>query len=647
MNQQNKSHVIISTLQYSLNEIQYRKYDESFLVVKESARSVYSFYRQNCAIYNHKESMAPYIITECPRNAKSKIPVMVFIHGESYDWNSGNPYDGSVISSAGNIIVITINFRLGIFGFLPAVEGSSRGNYGIMDQVAALHWIQENIAEFGGDPKNVTIFGHGHGAACVNLLMLTPLTRGLFQRAIMQSGSALSPWAIARNSLVYTRQIAKSLKCPTEDSAVLVECLRQRPVQDILAVPLSVPDHLTAFGPTIDGVVVPGEPADVMEKNTEFFGQYDLMFGMTRIESYNQFSSQEDKMGIDTLRRDRLLRTLVRNLFTYHLQEIFLTVVNEYTDWSKPDQHPIIILDSTTDAMSDALVIAPLVRTGNFHSRVRYPRKPKTYQYVFTHQTEEAEYSQRMGTVHGEDLPYIFGAPLVNSLSHFPKNFTKAESSLSETVILFWTNFAKTGDPNEPQLETESSSNEKPKAKAEKLWWPEYNDTHQKYISIGSKPRVRDHYHAHRLSFWLNLIPTLHRAAASETTTNHHLLEDHDNPYTYDGIVRNRNPGENIALTTPSTTSSTPSTTSKDSGINTSAYATLIILEERPTVAPKSMNISGSLAMIFQQGAYSTALTVTIGIGCSLLILNIIIFAGVYLNRERTIQHHMDYKERS
>ncbi|PRD36346.1 UNVERIFIED_CONTAM: Neuroligin-2 [Trichonephila clavipes] len=63
-------------------------------------------------------------------------------------------------------------------GFLPAVEGSSRGNYGIMDQVAALHWIQENIAEFGGDPKNVTIFGHGHGAACVNLLMLTPLTRG-------------------------------------------------------------------------------------------------------------------------------------------------------------------------------------------------------------------------------------------------------------------------------------------------------------------------------------------------------------------------------------------------------------------------------------------------------------------------------------
>lgn len=171
----------------------------------------------------------------------------------------------------------------------------------------------------------------------------------------MQSGSALSPWAIARNSLVYTRQIAQALKCPTEESAVLVECLRQRPVEDILNVPLSVPDHLSAFGPTIDGVVVPGEPQDRMERHTDFFGQYDLLFGMARIESYDQFSGQEDRLGIDVARRDRLLRTLVRNLFTYHLQEIFLTVVNEYTDWSKPDQHSINVLDSTVDAMSDAL----------------------------------------------------------------------------------------------------------------------------------------------------------------------------------------------------------------------------------------------------------------------------------------------------
>ncbi|KFM62862.1 Neuroligin-4, X-linked, partial [Stegodyphus mimosarum] len=463
----------------------------------------------------------------------------------------------------------------------------------------------------------------------------------------MQSGSALSPWAIARNSLAYTRQIAKSLKCPTEDNAVLVECLRQRSVQDILAVPLSVPDHLSAFGPTIDGVVVPGEPADIMEKHTDFFGQYDLMFGMTRVESYDQYSSEEDRAGIDVQRRDRLLRTLVRNLFSYHLQEIFLTVVNEYTDWSKPDQHPINVLDSTTDAMSDALVVAPLVRVGNLHSRIQYPKRPKTYEYVFHYQTEDALYSQRMGCVHGEELSYVFGAPMVSFLSYFPKNFSKTESVLSENVINFWTNFAKYGDPN-GHHHGNQENNEKGKGKIEKLSWPEYNETHQKYINFaGVKPKVKDHYHAHRLSFWLNLIPTLHRAAASESTANHHLLDDHDNPLTYDGIVRSKSPGDTMVMTTPSTTSPSPSTTPRGSGINTSAYATLIILEERPTVAAKSMNITDSLAMIFQQGAYSTALTVTIGIGCSLLLLNIIIFAGVYLNRDRTVHHHVDYKERS
>ncbi|GFS94952.1 neuroligin-2 [Nephila pilipes] len=113
-----------------------------------------------------------------------KLPVLVFIHGESYDWNAGNPYDGSILSSLGNVVVVTINYRLGILGFLPATEGSARGNYGLMDQVAALHWVQENIAEFGGDQKNVTIVGQGYGAAFVNLLMISPMARGGFMTKV-------------------------------------------------------------------------------------------------------------------------------------------------------------------------------------------------------------------------------------------------------------------------------------------------------------------------------------------------------------------------------------------------------------------------------------------------------------------------------
>ncbi|XP_023230529.1 neuroligin-4, X-linked-like [Centruroides sculpturatus] len=108
----------------------------------------------------------------------NKLPVMVYIHGESYEWNSGNPYDGSVLASYGLVVVVTINYRLGVLGFLPSLDNSARGNYGLMDQVAALHWIQENIGGFGGDPRNVTVFGHDYGAACTNFLMISPMARG-------------------------------------------------------------------------------------------------------------------------------------------------------------------------------------------------------------------------------------------------------------------------------------------------------------------------------------------------------------------------------------------------------------------------------------------------------------------------------------
>lgn len=578
------------------------------------------------------------------RGDQSKLPVMVYIHGESYSWNSGNAYDGSVLASFGNVVVVTINFRLGLLGFLPALDESSRGNYGVMDQVAALHWIQENIPEFGGDSKNVTVFGHDHGAALVNILMLSPLARGLFQRAILQSGSALSPWAIARDALTYTKQVASHLKCPTKDNAALVACLGKRPVQEILSAPLRVPDHLTAFGPTIDGVVIPGEPSYLMEKQSELFSQYDLLLGVSRIEYYFKFSSQEDRIGIEVPRRDRLLRTLVRNLFTYHLQEIFLTVVNEYTDWSKPDQHPINVLDSTADAMGDALVVAPLIRTANYHSKMQQKTQRRTFLYVFMYQTEESFFTQRLGCIHGEDIPYVFGAPLVHTLSHFHRNFTRPEASLSEAVMAYWTNFVKFGDPNTASEDEGKMITERGRGRFEKISWPVYDSVHQRYIAVAMKPRLRDHYHAHRLSFWLNLIPTLHRSAAAETTARHHELEDHDNPLTYDGIFRLRPLHDPNPIIFSSTTPFMSTTEQADNQITVTSDFPSTTSDDGLLLATTTNN-TDTLAMIMQQGAYSTALTVTIAIGCSLLILNILIFAAVYYQRDKHRAECMQKRE--
>ncbi|KAG8194056.1 hypothetical protein JTE90_003005 [Oedothorax gibbosus] len=573
-----------------------------------------------------------------------KVPVMVYIHGESYEWNSGNPYDGRVLASYGNVVVVTINFRLGILGFLPAVDRSARGNYGLMDQVAALHWVQENIGEFGGDTNNVTIFGQGQGAACANLLMLSPMARGLFHRAILQSGSALSPWAIARDAIAHTLHVATVLDCPAQHNTALVECLRKRNLSDIMNVNIDVPDHLSAFGPTVDGIVLRRDPAEAMasgDSDGVFFTQYDLMFGTTRVENYFQFAAKEEKFGIDNERRDRLLRTMVRNLFTYHLQEIFLTIVNEYMDWSRPFLHPTDILDGTADAMGDALVVAPIIRVGAFHSgnAREFPfssassREKNTFFYVFGYQTEVGDFSSRLGAVNGDDLAYVFGAPLMTSLSHFSTNYTKGEATLSEVMMTQWTNFAKFGDPNVSPDEGENQS-ENLKGRYEKTVWPAYEPVHQKYLSISMKPRVRDHYHAHRLSYWLNLIPRLHSSGDVNVSVQHHRLQDHDNPYSYDGTVRHVPGTLGPFPPTPVTSDLEQHSVEQKNGTGSDVNISHS-LDGRETELVSRMGGGNETVQSSRPRFYTTALIVTIAVGCTLLVLNIVIFACIYYQKER------------
>nr|CAI5845122.1 unnamed protein product [Callosobruchus analis] len=168
---------------------------------------------------------------------------------------------------------------------------------------------------------------------------------------------------------------------------------------------------------------------------------YDLLFGVVTSEALWRFSNNDITAGFEGERRDKIIRTYVRNAYTYHLSEIFFTVVNEYTDWERTVQHPINTRDAVVAALSDAQFVAPLVQTGDLLSQ----NGPKTFFYVFDYQTKEGDYPQRMGTVHGEELPYIFGAPLVDGFSHFPKNYTRAELALSESFIIYVANFARTG----------------------------------------------------------------------------------------------------------------------------------------------------------------------------------------------------------
>ncbi|XP_060876698.1 neuroligin-4, X-linked-like [Metopolophium dirhodum] len=651
-------------------------------------------------------------------------PVLVFIHGESYEWNSGNPYDGTVLASYGGLVVVTINYRLGILGFLNLNSNQhlkSPSNYGLMDQIAALHWIQENIAVFGGDPSNVTLMGHGTGAACVGFLMASSAVPDvLFHRAILLSGSPLSPLSLVRDPVYYGHQVAKLVNCsPDLQHLHLLNCLRDTPLDQLLNAQLHVPEFTTAFGPSVDGVIIdvgtaaessrlgaqsngqdigPGRPPEdpkelvlangfgpailanpsARQRLLSRLSRFDLMLGVVRAESFFAFTGDDVQYGIEADRRTKILKTYVKNTYKYHLTEILATIVNEYTDWDRPVQHPVNIRDETLEALSDAQVVAPVINTADLHSANRR----NSYLFVFDYQTKYGDYQQRQGCIHGEELPYIFGAPLVGGLMHFPRNYTKSEVLLSEAAVIYWSNFARTGNPNEPQDQDMLHKQEHGRFK--NIEWTAYETVHKKYLSLDTKPKLKSHYRAHRLSFWLNLVPELHKPG-DDVPYYHHMFQSDLRGMTFkpgserttsrpapDVYYRGQPPAIMQQPTTGNKTTSGTSDGGTANGTN--------VLQPPPVVVASSSSSDrgdgdnddgggGSGGRQLKNGpsgdkddgegggrsssgsdsqddlggggggggaAYQTfplALAVAIGIGCSLLFLNIMIFAVIYCNK--------------
>ncbi|UYV82629.1 Ces3 [Cordylochernes scorpioides] len=267
---------------------------------------------------------------------------------------------------------------------------------------------------------------------------------GLFHRAILQSGSALCPWALARGAVGAARELAHSLGCPSQNNIATVECLRQRPAVEIVR----ASTRYGPFGPTIDGLVVQAEPALLMTNMSELYGSYGVMFGVARAEGFLSAwpSGNVDptRRGIETDRRDAMLRDAVTKLYGPNVPpaDIAALAAHEYTDWTRPP-HPVATFEATVEALGDALIVAPVMRAAHFHALA--PAAAPRYLYVFAYQTEHGDFPQKLGCVHGEELPYIFGAPLIGHLGPFKANYTRSENALSETVMTYWTNFAKTG----------------------------------------------------------------------------------------------------------------------------------------------------------------------------------------------------------
>ena len=387
---------------------------------------------------------------------KSKLPVMVWLHGGANvgGTGAGPLYNSGTLVQHG-VLLVTVNYRLGVFGFFahPDLTSESQhkssGNYGLMDQIAALRWVKKNIASFGGDPDNITVFGQSAGAQDTSVLMASPLAKSLFQRAILESGSALMvpvvPLATAEKA---GEALAARLKA-SQDAAT-ISYLRSLPASKLIeAASQADPNAPPAFAPILDGYVVFQPPIDVFSEGTE--APVPLLFGSTTREF--GFSGPPDA-----------LRTFVRQ-FSDNLAPRALALyglANGSTGTDDPMYGSI-----GNQWLADQIFRCPLIAQGVYH----HAAKHSVYEYQLEHAIPGQE---KDGVVHSADLPYVFG--FYPKTGNIAGPFGDVDFKIANWMETYWTNFAKTGDPNGDSLPP----------------WPDFGNS-QNYISITENGQIVPH----------------------------------------------------------------------------------------------------------------------------------------------------------
>lgn len=163
-----------------------------------------------------------------------KVPVIFFIHGGAFMYGGGKTYGPEIMMHSQDLILVTVNYRLGVLGFLSTQDEVITGNFGMKDQVEALRWVQKNIDAFNGDPDKVTIVGFSAGGASVQLHYMSQLTDGLFNNGISHSGVAINPWVMMENAREKAHDLAAFTNCPKDDHKELLNCLRGKPTKEIV-----------------------------------------------------------------------------------------------------------------------------------------------------------------------------------------------------------------------------------------------------------------------------------------------------------------------------------------------------------------------------------------------------------------------------
>ncbi|KAL8576488.1 hypothetical protein ACOMHN_003046 [Nucella lapillus] len=375
---------------------------------------------------------------------RPKYPVVVFVHGGSYQNGMGAMMDGDMMATY-DVIVVTFNYRLGALGFLHIQDSPLTGNYGMLDQVEALKWVKANIAHFGGDPERITIDGHSAGGCSVGLLMLSPLSKGLFTSVIEQSGSPFAHWAVNRHQSspsLYIKMFLTAMGCSGNlTTPLLKRCLQQLPSDIVQEVILNEPEMpmslIPAFRPVVDSHFLPALP-EVLAARGEVTGR-NFLTGATLDEGLIAAIPLVKRYKLEGLEGTQKLLALM-NCFRGDLPQvhgIVESILEAYAKWPY-NMNDEEIKQHFSEIVGDYFILAPTHKAASVMAALNLTVFVYNYEY-------RSDFDQWEGVMHGAELFYLSGFPLKG---HTNFRYDDSDKHMARLLLQLWANFAKNGLPS-------------------------------------------------------------------------------------------------------------------------------------------------------------------------------------------------------
>uniref|UniRef100_A0A915BSG5 Carboxylic ester hydrolase n=1 Tax=Parascaris univalens TaxID=6257 RepID=A0A915BSG5_PARUN len=434
---------------------------------------------------------------ETPPEQSNGRPVMMWIHGGGFAVHSAAHYGDEGIAKnlcAKEVVVVTIQYRLGILGFSATGDSNSIPNLGLWDQMAALKWVKENIAAFGGDPNNVTLFGQSAGAASVDILSLSPYTRDLFSKAIVMGGSAQCDWAISdaktvRKALIaFAESIGWNQQQNVSDwdvNASLMNFLRDQPSTSLgLTIAKKRKRKFNKYGmdfvPIIDGDFLPEAISELRRKSprklciagvTEYEALLFAAFGKKQYDHHSIERMINNTITSENFSSFEKLRTQAIRMYARDGQsdeELMRSYIRLFSD--------LFINNGVHRFCEEMTCAGHVVYLYNFEY---YPSSLGLLGWWFPF----------LAATHCTELPYLFGKGIIHSFSP-----NASDLEMLDRFTTFFTNFAKYGNPN---------------GVAEELWRPLEVSHTWSYLNINKTCRMMDDFHDRRAAFWNTLTPDL------------------------------------------------------------------------------------------------------------------------------------------